>query len=138
MGRVGELEATQFSTTTKLKGQADFFMGAVTYDDRGDCNDDGGDCDDDQFSFSYRYTLNLDTSFTGKDRLYTRLRTGNMKNVWTESDSYLADAKSGDNTIKVDKLWYSFPIGDEFKVTLGALIENYYMIGTPTRYKPIL
>merc|ERR1711990_768665 len=35
--RVGELEATQFSTTTKLKGQADFFMGAVTYEDRDKC-----------------------------------------------------------------------------------------------------
>merc|ERR1712078_133056 len=40
--RVGELEATQFSTTTKLKGQADFFMGGVTYDDRGDCVDNIG------------------------------------------------------------------------------------------------
>ena len=136
--RVGELEATQFSTTTKLRGQADFFTGAVKYADRDKCNEKGGDCNSDGFSFSYRYTLNLDTSFTGKDRLYTRLRTGNMKNVWTESDSYLADAKSGDNTIKVDKLWYSFPIGNEFKVTVGALIENYYMIETPTRYKPIL
>ena len=35
--RVGELEATQFSTTTKLKGQADFFMGGVSYDDRREC-----------------------------------------------------------------------------------------------------
>ena len=61
-----------------------------------------------------------------------------MNNVWTQSDSYLSDAKSGDNTLKVDKLWYSFPIGNEFKVTVGALIENYYMIETPTRYKPIL
>ncbi|MCB4378236.1 MULTISPECIES: iron uptake porin [unclassified Synechococcus] len=137
--RVGELEATQFSTTTKLRGQADFFTGAVKYADRDECNEKSpGSCESDGFSFSYRYTLNLDTSFTGKDRLYTRLRTGNMKNVWTESDSYLADAKSGDNTIKVDKLWYSFPIGNEFKVTVGALIENYYMIETPTRYKPIL
>ena len=45
---------------------------------------------------------------------------------------------TGDNTLKVDKLWYSFPIGNEFKVTVGALIENYYMVETPTRYKPIL
>ena len=29
-------------------------------------------------------------------------------------------------------------IGSEFKVTVGALIENYYMVETPTRYKPIL
>ena len=61
-----------------------------------------------------------------------------MKNVWTQSDSYLSDAKSGDGTLKVDKLWYSFPIGNEFTVTVGAAIENYYMVETPTRYKPIL
>ena len=106
--RVGELEATQFSTTTKLKGKADFFMGAVKYDDRDECNEESaGSCESDGFNFSYRYTLNLNTSFTGKDRLYTRLRTGNMKNVWTESDSYLSDAKSGDNTLKVDTVSYT-------------------------------
>ena len=136
--RVGELEATQFSTTTKLKGQADFFMGAVSYDDRGDCVSEGGDCEDDQFSFSYRYTLNLNTSFTGKDLLYTRIRTGNMSNTWTNSNHYLGDAKSGDGTLRVDKLWYTFPVGDTVKVTVGAVVENYYMVETPTRYKPIL
>ena len=135
--RVGELEATQFSTTTKLKGQADFFFGAVSYDDSTECNEAGGKCNDDGTSLSYRYTLNLNTSFTGKDLLYTRLRTGNMKNTWTNKNHYLSDAKSGDNTLKVDKLWYSFPVG-EFKFTVGALIENYYMVETPTRYKPIL
>ena len=137
--RVGELEATQFSTTTKLKGQADFFVGAVSYDDRDDCNKaSAGACDDDATSFSYRYTLNLNTTFSGKDLLYTRLRTGNMSNVWSQDNTYLSDAKSGDNTLKVDKLWYTFPIGEEFKVTVGALVENYYMVETPTRYKPIL
>ena len=131
--RVGELEATQFSTTTKLKGQADFFVGAVTYDDRDDCNKaSAGACDDDATSFSYRYTLNLNTTFTGKDLLYTRLRTGNMSNIWSQDNTYLSDAKSGDNTLKVDKLWYTFPIGEEFKVTVGALVENYYMVETPT------
>jgi hypothetical protein len=91
---------------------------------------------------SYRYTLNLNTSFTGKDLLYTRLRTGNMNNVWVQTDSYLADAygKGSEkaNALAVDKIWYTFPVGNEFKVTAGALIENYYMIETPTRYKPIL
>ena len=97
-----------------------------------------GACEDDATSFSYRYTLNLNTSFTGKDLLYTRIRTGNMSNVWSQDNSYLSDAKSGDNTLKVDKLWYTFPLGEEFKVTVGALVENYYMVETPTRYKPIL
>jgi hypothetical protein len=148
--RVGELEATQFSTTTKLKGQADFFLGGVSYDNRDKCNNKGGDCEDDNLSMSYRLTLNLNTSFTGKDLLYTRLRTGNMTNVWTQSDSYLSDAKgikvkdstgnkfANDNALMVDKLWYSFPVGNEFKVTVGALVENYYMVETPTRYKPVL
>merc|ERR1712134_32204 len=138
--RVGELEATQFSTTTKLKGQADFFMGGVSYDDRGDCVEEGGACEDDAFSFSYRYTLNLNTSFTGKDLLYTRIRTGNMNNAFGAGDknNFLSDSKSSDNVLKVDKLWYTFPMGDSFKVTVGALVENYYMVETPTRYKPIL
>jgi hypothetical protein len=135
--RVGELEATQFSTTTKLKGQADFFLGGVSYNDRNDCNSKGGSCEDDNLSMSYRYTLNLNTSFTGKDLLYTRLRTGNGSDVFaSQKDSFLTDAKNQD--LKVDKLWYSFPLGNEFKVTVGALIENYYMVETPTRYKPIL
>ena len=73
---VGELEATQFSTTTKLKGQADFFIGAVSYEDRDDCNAAKADeCEDDATTFSYRYTLNLNTTFTGKDSVsYTHLR----------------------------------------------------------------
>ena len=99
-------------------------MGGVAYDDRNECNEEGGDCESDAFNMSYRLTLNLNTSFTGKDRLYTRLRTGNMSNVWTETDSYLSDAKSGDSTLKVDKLWYTFPIGSEFKATVGALVEK--------------
>ncbi len=124
--RVGELEATQFSTTTKLKGQADFFTGGIQYADRDECNEEEpGACTSDAFNFSYRLTLNLNTSFTGKDLLYTRLRAGNMDNQWTQTDSYLADAKSGDNTLKVDKLWYTFPFGSGFKATVGALIENY-------------
>jgi hypothetical protein len=73
-----------------------------------------------------------------------------MNNVWTQSDSYLSDAKgytttladktkiADNNTLRVDKIWYTFPVGNEIQVTAGALIENYYMIETPTRYKPIL
>ena len=117
--RVGELEATQFSTTTKLKGQADFFTGGIKYADRDECNEEEpGACTSDAFNFSYRLTLNLNTSFTGKDRLYTRLRTGNMDNQWTQTDSYLADAKKGDNTLKVDKLWYTFPFVSDSKPPL--------------------
>ena len=77
--RVGELEATQFSTTTKLRGKVDFVMGGVSYTgedyDLGEGKDYRGE---DAVTFNYRTTLNLNTSFTGKDLLYTRLRAGNF------------------------------------------------------------
>ena len=78
--RVGELEATQFSTTTKLRGKADFVVGGGTYtgDTSGLTTSSGLYNGQDVVTFNYRLTLNLDTSFTGKDLLYTRLRSGNF------------------------------------------------------------
>merc|ERR1712167_344931 len=60
--RVGELEATQFSTTTKLKGSTHWVFGAAKYHGkRSDFNaaTNGGT------SFSYDLRLALETSFTG-------------------------------------------------------------------------
>merc|ERR1711934_338563 len=73
--RVGELEATQFSTTTKLKGKVDFVMGGVSYGgdgydlnvptrqigttDDGDAvyyEDKGKYLGQDAFTFNYRAT----------------------------------------------------------------------------------
>merc|ERR1739838_714195 len=107
--RVGELEATQFSTTTKLKGQADFTVGATSYGNKkkGLRNAAGKYVGDDATVFSYRTTLNLNTSFTGKDLLYTRLRAGNFGDNafsgkgYTGSQSQIEDSKSSKNSIKV-------------------------------------
>ena len=61
-------------------------MGAVKYEDRDECNDESpGSCTSDAFNFAYRSTLNLNTSFTGKDLLYTRLRAGNYGFLPTRS-----------------------------------------------------
>jgi len=161
--RVGELEATQFSTTTKLKGKVDFVMGGVSYG--GDGYDltvptrqigvkkgkavyyknKGKYLGQDAFTFNYRATLNLNTSFTGKDLLYTRLRTGNFGTNafsgkgYTGNITQLSVAKSSSDALKVDKIWYQFPLGADFQVYLGAKIENYYMLGAPaTVYREIL
>ncbi len=145
--RVGELEATQFSTTTKLRGKADFVVGggAYTGDTSGLTTSSGKYTGQDVVTFNYRLTLNLDTSFTGKDLLYTRLRSGNFnKNFfsgkgYTGNQTMLNVAKETGNILKVDKLWYQFPVGNELKVWVGPLIENYYMLGsTPSVYRPIL
>ncbi|PHM05958.1 hypothetical protein CK516_37130, partial [Nostoc sp. 'Peltigera malacea cyanobiont' DB3992] len=60
--RSAELEANQFSTTTKLVGEAIF---AVT--------DNFGNNDNNNTVFQDRVRLDLQTSFTGKDTLHTRL-----------------------------------------------------------------
>ena len=75
--RVGELEATQFSTTTKLKGVADFIIGGVSVDD--DAPAEG-----EAVNFTYRYRLNMNTSFTGEDLLYARLQAATGQD-WTEA-----------------------------------------------------
>ncbi|QNI76613.1 iron uptake porin [Synechococcus sp. MVIR-18-1] len=146
--RVGELEATQFSTTTKLSGKAEMTIGATSYggDETDELYDeDGNYLGDTATTFSYRTTLNLNTSFTGKDLLYTRLRTGNFNenafsgNGYTGKQTQIEASKSSANSLKVDKLWYQFPLGNDFQVFGGPLIENYYMLAaTPGVYKHVL
>ena len=65
--RVGELEATQFSTTTKLKGYTAWVLGGQK-----------GIDDEEATTLNYDLRLKLATSFTGKDELTTVLRAGNF------------------------------------------------------------
>jgi hypothetical protein len=81
--RVGELEATQFSTTTKLKGvTTHWVLGAAKY------HGEGSEAPSRQLltmavlPSATTCALDLETSFTGKDLLYTRLRAGNMDNIY--------------------------------------------------------
>ncbi len=74
--RTAEIEANQFSTTTKLVGEAIF---ALT-DAFGDTVDDNNNT-----VFQNRIRLDLQTSFTGKDVLHTRLATGNAGRLNTTS-----------------------------------------------------
>jgi hypothetical protein len=67
-GRVGFLEARQFSTTTKLQGEAVF---AIT--------DEFNQNTSNNTVFQDRVRLRLNTSFTGKDLLVTRLSAGNAQ-----------------------------------------------------------
>ena len=146
--RVGELEATQFSTTTKLSGKAEMTIGATSYagDETDNLQDEDGEyLGTNAATFSYRTTLNLNTSFTGKDLLYTRLRTGNFNTNafsgegYTGKQTQIEASKSSANSLKVDKLWYQFPLGNDFQVFAGPLIENYYMLAaTPGVYKHVL
>ena len=133
--RVGEFEAGQFSTTTKLAGTTTFVVGGMETDKSGG--------DDEAVTFNYTTQLNLNTSFNGRDLLYTRIKTGNFVKGQTFADkntnTYLAATNTGGNTLSVDKIWYQFPVGDSLKFWVGPRIENYYMLASaPSIYKPVL
>ena len=129
--RVGELEATQFSTTTKLSGKATFVTGAINSE---------ADSDKalyDALSFSYDYRLGLKTSFTGKDLLFARLRGGNMKDGSAFSSGLRKLDVSGmsGNTIQIDRLYYRFPIAKGLTAIAGPLARNTESLGIkPSAY----
>ena len=131
--KVGMLESQQFSTTTKLNGEASFVLGGVPgYESRpGEANADGT-------AFNYDLRLNLDTSFTGRDLLRTRLRAGNFSTDPFGSSSSLFKldkAENTDNNVEIDRLYYQFPVGDGFTVTAGPLVRNTEMAWVPSVYK---
>ncbi|AKN60563.1 porin [Synechococcus sp. WH 8020] len=141
--RVGELEATQFSTTTKLKGKTTFVLGAVN------AGGDGSSEYNQQFggtTFNYDQRLYVDTSFTGKDRLLARLRTGNFTkgaNAFAGSGVNLtaldiatdSGVAGSNNNVIVDRLFYKFPVGEEFTFIAGAIARNTESIALwPSKY----
>ncbi len=134
--KVASLEATQFSTTTKLRGEANFVLGGVD-----DYQTKGGDVT--HTAFNYDLRLNLDTSFTGQDLLRTRLRSSNFSNDPFGSSSSIFKLDKADSTISevgnnvvIDRLYYQFPaFNNTTTITAGALVRNTEIAWLPTAYK---
>ncbi|MEH1923932.1 iron uptake porin [Nostoc sp.] len=133
--RTSELEANQFSTTTKLVGEAIFGIsqafGGNTAIPAGTSNNNLNS----NTTFGDRVRLNLYTSFTGKDQLQTRLTAGNIINnntttgaTGTNMTRLGYDVTTADNSVSVDKINYAFNFKDSVRVkvdaTGGELYEN--------------
>jgi hypothetical protein len=173
--RVGELEANQFSTTTKLKGYAAFVLGGNSYGGNGNVvpatspiwptakNPSTGIVERTKdlgasslknyakatqggTSFNYDVRLDLDTSFTGKDLLRTRLRAGNFGasaynggspvNIsrLTGMETSFQDP-AGANVVSIDRMFYKFPVGDGFNVIVGPRVRQDDMLAMwPSAY----
>ena len=122
-GRVDELESrtafledNQFSTTTKLVGEAIFSLGA-NFSKNEEFNRETAEV------FGYRSRLELETSFTGKDLLFTRLSTGNFP-TFTETTGSIqgnfAFAEPADGELGLEVLIYALPAGDNTEILIGA------------------
>jgi len=124
--RVAELEENQFSTTTRLAGTAIFAVSDV-FGDSGDENQTVG---------QYRASLDLLTSFTGRDLLLTSVWAGNVPpfgvgfdlpgtrvgGIQIPSAEGTLSSEFGantDNDILLLTLAYTFPIGQQLVVTVA-------------------
>lgn len=126
--RVSFLEDNQFSTTTQLNGQVLWNLGVPF----------GGDNlfnGEDELTFDYQARLAFDTSFTGKDRLRTRLDTGNGDSNGlfgagiASGNGRLNSFSTDGNSVNVDKVWYRTPITDNIQahiVARGSLIDDVF------------
>jgi Carbohydrate-selective porin, OprB family len=105
--KVAQLQANQFSTTTKLKGEVIFNLAGAA-SGATSSNTVLGD----------RVRLLFETSFNGQDRLWTRLATGNqpgvngnLKNGATAEAGQVSES-NGNNAVGVDWLAYQFPVSN--------------------------
>ena len=126
-------EAGSFSDTTTMDTKVVFTIGGT---DHALVQTDNSD----SIKFAYTLQTNLNSSFTGDDNLYIRLKTGNHTSEFVDKShgSYLSAGNSNGDALKVDKIWYQFPLGDRNTVWVGPKIESYYMHGTsPSIYQPV-
>ncbi len=127
--RVSFLEDNQFSTTTKLAGEAIFALNAISpRRNQPDTNAnrllEGTDTRfRDEIVFQDRVRLNFDTSFTGRDRLRTRLQARNVADwgvrALTNEPRYGFGGDNGNN-VELDVLSYRFPVGDKTTAQIFA------------------
>jgi Carbohydrate-selective porin, OprB family/S-layer homology domain len=137
--RSAELEANQFSTTTKLVGEAIFALTDAFGDQAGDNNNT---------VFQERVRLDLQTSFTGRDILHTRLATGNAGRLNLGADRdvngngqidtsersaeglqtfNLTGSENNNNGVVLDWLAYYVPVGPArlYVAATGAIHSDY-------------
>ncbi|NJP09060.1 MAG: iron uptake porin, partial [Leptolyngbyaceae cyanobacterium RU_5_1] len=141
--RTATLERQQFSTTTKLIGEAIFGVVSILDGDRAD-----GTEADRIPTFSYRVRLNLETSFSGRDLLTTRLQVNNVVPLGTSSarGEGLGQTLTNEGRIEFDGdsgsalgiglLRYRFPIGSRTNVYLAAAGNGFVDLDASAQLNP--
>ena len=150
--RMNEFEASSFSNTTVASFSADFAIGAVngksvtvsggtgTFKANGDPDEDGTDEElnvvynkadeiksNEALSLDYGYQIDLTTSFTGEDSLDISIDAGQG----TLSE---LDLNSDGNSLVVDGIAYTFPLGDKATVFFGNSMDGSTLFNTACVY----
>jgi hypothetical protein len=140
--RTAELEANQFSTTTKLNGETVFAVSDIFGGGNDSIDNDLGDINN--TVFQQRVRLNFDTSFTGRDRLRARLQAGNFTRFVTTDPVSSSSLLGGEgrlgfdtgtsNAIQLDTLSYRFPVGSRITAQIianGGAFDDLVSVVSP-------
>jgi hypothetical protein len=121
--RLIDLEATQFSTTSKLQGEAVFGLGSIL---SGDSDYPSGTLRDRTSTIlASRLRLDFQTSFQGDDLLFTRFSRGDFEGFAPELETFqgslaFAEPDSNNSDLRLEDLHYSSSLGDRFGFIVGA------------------
>ena len=113
--RVNGIEAGSFTDTTSMKGKAKFMIGAA----------DGPDGTDEKLTFNYFWEMDLNTSFTGDDKLNVEIETGNTPDGDDLNGGLLEITDFGkdmSDELHVSDLNYTFPLAG-WKITVGDSLD---------------
>ena len=135
--KVTFLKESQFSPTTVLRGTVDFNLISAFGDRKAVSPGENSTEELDEIpTLSARTNLSFDTSFTGKDRLRTRIQAGNVSNFgadFTGTDmTRLIGATNTGNDVSLGTLFYEFPIGERGIIAIAPAADF------PTRIFPAL
>ncbi|NJR15099.1 MAG: iron uptake porin [Calothrix sp. CSU_2_0] len=116
--RTAELEGKQFSTTTKLKGEAIFVLSDLFGGENKKVDENTN------ATFSNRVRLTLESSFSGTDKLQLRLNSGNIVSNAPSSGTNMTrlgiDGTTAASAVVIDKANYSFNLGEKLAVKVDA------------------
>ncbi|QDZ38639.1 porin [Euhalothece natronophila Z-M001] len=126
--RVRELEVTQFSPHTQLRGVVNLVL-----------TNSSQAGENQETVLQGRTRLNFESSFTGRDRLLTRLTAGNSitpdlasgSGEFTQTHQWRGNS---DNDFFLDKLTYRFPLSDQTLAMIsitGGEHRDYQMAANP-------
>ena len=117
--RLNNFEAGGFSETTTLSGTAEFLLSA---------QDRGADDSMQNTQLNYHWSVDLNTSFTGEDKLNVEISTGNQTSrakgysgATTVAEVLDFGEPAGDE-LRIEDVNYTFPLG-EWEISVGESMD---------------
>ncbi len=126
--RMNDFEAGSFSETTTASFSADMYLGSVDGGDHQPATDKPVEKSSTMAGYSFQIDLN--TSFTGEDSLDVSIDAGNASGNGVSE----FDGNSSGDTLMVDGVSYTFPVGDSATFIVGDNTDGSALFTTACAY----